>query len=69
MNKKMKLLLALMVLLEYGSEITEVHSKQFIVRGDSQLYGTIDEEDMILSHHEIIEMAETYCKNQMKHAK
>lgn len=65
MDKKMKLLLALMVLLEYGSEITEIHGKQFIVRGDSQLYGTIDEEDMILSYNEIIEIAETYCGDQM----
>lgn len=62
MSKQLKLLLALTELLAYGSSITETKDgKKYIVKGDSYLYGSIDEEDMILSEDEIIEMADTYC--------
>lgn len=60
MKKKVKLILALMALIEYGSVITE-SGKKYIVRGDQFLYGTCEDEDMLLSVDEIIEMAETYC--------
>lgn len=62
MSKQLKLLLALTELLSYGSNITEIENgKEYIVRGDSSLYGSIEEEDMILSKYEIIELAELYC--------
>lgn len=63
MSKQLKLLLALTELLSYGSNITEIENgKEYIVRGDSSLYGSIEEEDMILSKDEIIELAELYCR-------
>lgn len=62
MSKQLKLLLALTELLSYGSSITEIENgKKYIVRGDSSLYSSIEEEDMILSQDEIIELAELYC--------
>lgn len=64
MNKEVKLILALMALLEYGSKITETEDK-YIVRGDQYLYGTCEEEDMCLSDDEIIEMAEMYCNSNI----
>lgn len=60
MNKTVKLILALVALIEYGSIITE-SGKKYIVRGDQFLYGTCEDEDMLLSESEIIEMANMYC--------
>ena len=60
MKKKVKLILALMALIEYGSVITE-SGKKYIIRGDQFLYGTCENEDMLLSADGIIELAETYC--------
>ena len=61
MKKKVKLILALMALIEYGAVITPVDN-YYIVRGNQHLFGTAEEDDMLLSEEHVIEVAETYCK-------